>query len=90
MPCGHPTYSCTIDCFNLERVLPGVRLSRLKLFAVSVLVVAGFLRFSALDRQGLWDDESFTLRALGIMSEPMTMDEGAPRYISCCCAAGWQ
>jgi mannosyltransferase len=42
------------------------------------LVVAGILRFSALDRQGLWDDESFTLRALGIMPEPMTMAEGAP------------
>lgn len=55
-----------------------MRLSRLKLLAVSVLVVAGILRFSALDRQGLWDDESFTLRALGIMPEPMTMDEGAP------------
>ncbi len=55
-----------------------MRSSRLKLLAVSVLVVAGILRFSALDRQGLWDDESFTLRALGIMPEPMTMAEGAP------------
>jgi hypothetical protein len=55
-----------------------VRLSRLKLLGVFVLVVAGILRFSALDRQGLWDDESFTLRALGIMPEPMTMAEGAP------------
>ena len=55
-----------------------MRLARLKLLAVSVLVVAGMLRFSALDRQGLWDDESFTLRALGIMPEPMTMVEGAP------------
>ena len=46
--------------------------------ALTVLLVAGTLRFSALDRQGLWDDESFTLRALGIIAEPMTMAEGAP------------
>src|SRR5262245_35015694 len=46
--------------------------------AVSVLLIAGILRLSALDRQGIWDDESFTLRGLGIIPEPMTMAEGAP------------
>ena len=55
-----------------------IRRSSLQLMALTVLLVAGTLRFSALDRQGLWDDESFTLRALGIIAEPMTMAEGAP------------
>lgn len=57
-----------------------MRLSRLQLLTVSVFLVAGILRFSALGRQGVWDDESFTLRALGIIAEPMTMAEGAPLY----------
>lgn len=48
------------------------------LLAVPVLRVAGILRFSALSRQAGWDDEGFTLRALGIIPEPMTMDEGSP------------
>ena len=52
---------------------------RFKLCVASVLLlIAGILRFSALERQSLWDDESFTLRALGIIPEPMTMAEGAP------------
>ena len=42
-----------------------MRSSRLKLLAVALLLTAGILRFSALGRQGIWDDESFTLRDPG-------------------------
>lgn len=51
---------------------------RFKLLAVLMLLTIGILRFSALGRQGAWDDESFTLRALGVIPAPMAMAEGTP------------
>jgi hypothetical protein len=72
---GTATYFMRYQLFH-SRETP--RQVRLWIMALAVLLIAGTLRFSALDRQGLWDDESFTLRALGIIAEPMTMAEGAP------------
>lgn len=49
-----------------------------KLIALLILLVATGLRFVVLDRQSLWDDESFTLRDIGIIPVPLTEPEAQP------------
>lgn len=60
-----------------------------KIVAALILLLAAVLRFSALERPGIWDDESFTLRNLGIIPVPMSIAEGtAPLYFLL--LRGWQ
>ncbi len=42
--------------------------------ALLVLLVAAGVRFSSLERQSLWDDESYTLRDIGIIPVPNSAD----------------
>ncbi len=42
--------------------------------ALIVLIVAAAARFSSLERQSLWDDESYTLRDVGIIPVPNSAD----------------
>ncbi len=45
---------------------------------IVILIVASALRFAALDRQSLWDDEIFTLRDVGVVSAAGAPEEAYP------------
>ena len=47
-----------------------------------ILIVAAGVRFSALERQSLWDDESFTLQRIGIIPVPNSIDINPPLFFT--------
>lgn len=50
----------------------------MKWFLAAVLILAAALRFAALDRQSLWDDEIFSLREAGLVSAPAAPEQPYP------------
>ncbi len=55
-----------------------MKFSSVSLWLCGVLVLAAALRFIALDRQSLWDDELFTLRDIALVSAPTAPPEVYP------------